>query len=167
MALARAAKSRHLPRPTINLFSGGKHAGGQVAIQDVLVVPVAAATIDEGLVATFAVYQAAADLVRDRYGMRTLRADEGGLAPPAPDAEALLADAMDAIVDAGLTPGSDVALAVDVAARVVEVVRPAQRQAPRRSCSRQMANAPPSSATGTSGCAMSRRVRSSSSPPTA
>ena len=38
-----------LPRPTINLFSGGKHAGGQVAIQDVLVVPLAARTMDECL----------------------------------------------------------------------------------------------------------------------
>ena len=35
-----------LPHPTINLFSGGKHAGGQVAIQDVLLVPVGVATID-------------------------------------------------------------------------------------------------------------------------
>src|SRR5688500_16337587 len=39
---------RTLPRLTVNLFSGGKHAGGQVPIQDVLVVPAAAKTIDEG-----------------------------------------------------------------------------------------------------------------------
>src|SRR6478752_2623820 len=50
---------RTLPRLTINLFSGGKHAGGQVCIQDVLMVPTAP-TIDEGLAAAFAVYQAAA-----------------------------------------------------------------------------------------------------------
>ena len=37
-----------LPRPTINLFSGGKHAGGQVPLQDVLVVPAAARTIGGG-----------------------------------------------------------------------------------------------------------------------
>src|SRR4051794_29466859 len=41
-----------LPRMTINLFSGGKHAGGQVPIQDVLVVP-AAGTIDGGLAQTY------------------------------------------------------------------------------------------------------------------
>src|SRR5207245_9720656 len=40
---------RTLPRLTINLFSGGKHAGGQVPIQDVLLVPAAATTIDAGL----------------------------------------------------------------------------------------------------------------------
>ncbi len=64
-----------LPRLTINLFSGGKHAGGQVPIQDVLVVPAAARTIDDGLATTFAVYQAAAELAQCTYGMRALTAD--------------------------------------------------------------------------------------------
>ncbi len=104
-----------LPRPTINLFSGGKHAGGQVPIQDVLVVPVSARTMDEALAMTYAVYQAAADLTRERYGMRALTADEGGLAPPFPSAEAMLEDAVTAIVAADLRPGHDIALAVDVA----------------------------------------------------
>jgi enolase len=107
---------RRLPRPAINLFSGGKHAGGQVAIQDVLVVPASARTMDEALAMTFEVYQCAAELTARRYGMRALRADEGGLAPPAPDAGALLADAVAAIESAGLKPGRDVCLAVDVAA---------------------------------------------------
>src|SRR4051812_16749124 len=71
---------RTLPRMTINLFSGGKHAGGQVPIQDVLLVP-RAATIDEGLAQTWAVYQAAASLGKSKYGVRPLSADEGGLAP--------------------------------------------------------------------------------------
>ncbi len=105
-----------LPRLTINLFSGGKHAGGQVPIQDVLVVPAAARTIDEALATTYAVYQAAADLTNRKYGTRTLTADEGGLAPPFPDVETMLADAVAAIEAAGFTPGREVALAVDVAA---------------------------------------------------
>lgn len=106
---------RTLPRMTINLFSGGKHAGGQVCIQDVLVVPVAATTIDDGLATTAAVYQAAAKLTQEKYGARALKADEGGLAPPFPTTEAMLADAVEAIRRAGFTPGRDVALAVDVA----------------------------------------------------
>jgi enolase len=104
-----------LPRMTVNLFSGGKHAGGQVPIQDVLVVPASAKTIDDGLAMTYAVYQAAADLTRRRYNTRALRADEGGLAPPFPDAETMLADAVESVAAAGLAPGKDVALAVDVA----------------------------------------------------
>jgi enolase len=109
------APARTLPRLTINLFSGGKHAGGQVCIQDVLLVPTAP-TIDAGLAAVFAVYQAAADLTRRKYAARALTADEGGLAPPFPSTEAMLADAVEAIAAAGLAPGRDVALAVDVAA---------------------------------------------------
>ena len=104
-----------LPRPTINLFSGGKHAGSQSPLQDVLVVPAAARTMDEALAVTFAIYQCAADLTLQKYGMRLLRADEGGLAPPFPNAEAMLEDAVAAIVAAGFRPGEDVALAVDVA----------------------------------------------------
>ncbi len=104
-----------LPRLTVNLFSGGKHAGGQVAIQDVLVVPPAAASIADALAMTFAVYQAAADLGQRKYGARALTADEGGLAPPFPDAETMLADAVDSIRAAGLEPGRDMALAIDVA----------------------------------------------------
>ena len=105
-----------LPRLTVNLFSGGKHAGGQVPIQDVLVVPLSAASINESLAMVYAVYQAAAGVARRKYGYRPLVADEGGLAPPFPDADAMLDDAIEAIRAAGFQPGKDVALAVDVAA---------------------------------------------------
>jgi enolase len=104
-----------LPRPTINLFSGGKHAGGQVPIQDVLVVPAAAMTMDDALATTFAVFQAAADLMQRKYQMRMLTADEGGLAPPFANAAAMLDDAVEAIQAAGYIPGQDVMLAIDVA----------------------------------------------------
>src|ERR1700687_364643 len=54
---------RALPRLTINLFSGGKHAGQQVSIQDVLIIPMSATSVDEVLVSAFDVYQAAAELI--------------------------------------------------------------------------------------------------------
>jgi enolase len=104
-----------LPRPTINLFSGGKHAGQQSPLQDVLLVPVAARSIQESLATAYAVYEAASHLIRTRYGMRPLKADEGGLAPQFGSAESMLADAVDAIIAADFRPGSEVALAVDVA----------------------------------------------------
>ena len=106
----------YLPRPTINLFSGGKHAGDQVAVQDVLLATVSATTVDEALEMTFDVRRAAADLVHRKYGERPLVADEGGFAPNFSDAEAMLDDAIEAILAAGLRPGSDVALCIDVAA---------------------------------------------------
>jgi enolase len=109
------ATPKTLPRPTINLFSGGKHAGAQAPIQDVLLVPAAAGTTDEALAATFAIYQCAADLSLQKYGMRLLRADEGGLAPPFPSCETMLDDAVASIAAAGFKPGAEIALAVDVA----------------------------------------------------
>lgn len=99
-----------LPRPTINLFSGGRHAGGQVAVQDVQVVPAVAASLDDALALTFDVYHAAAELVLARHGMRELTALEGGLAPAFENAEQMLATAVEAI------GGKEIALAVDVAA---------------------------------------------------
>jgi enolase len=104
-----------LPRPTINLFSGGKHAGGQVPLQDVLLVPLSARTVDEALAMTFDVYQSASELVYAKYSARPLVADEGGLAPPFPGVEAMLEDAVESVGLAGLKPGRDVALAIDVA----------------------------------------------------
>jgi enolase len=104
-----------LPRPIINLFSGGKHAGGHVPIQDVLIMP-RAATLGDCLAMAYEVFQTAADLGRRKYASRALRADEGGLSPPFADAEAMLADAAESIDRAGLALGADVALGIDVAA---------------------------------------------------
>ena len=105
-----------LPRLTINLLSGGKHAGQQVSVQDVLIIPMAARSIDESLVSAFDVYQAAAKLILNKYGMRLLTADEGGLAPPCRSAEEMLSLAVEAIQEAGYTPGKDIFLGIDVAA---------------------------------------------------
>ena len=104
-----------LPRPTINLFSGGKHAGGQIPIQDTLVVPLSATTMDGALAAAHAVYRAAVRLSAERYGTRPLTADEGGLAPPFAGVEEMLGTAVDAVELAGFEPGRDVALTLDVA----------------------------------------------------
>ena len=114
-AAGQGSRPTRLPRLTVNLFSGGKHAGGQAPLQDILIVPAAARSIDESLAMTFAVYQAAAEYVSQKYGVRLLRADEGGLAPPFPSAEAMIEDAVDCIRAAGFKSGTDVALAVDAA----------------------------------------------------
>jgi enolase len=107
---------RRLPRLTINLFSGGRHAGEQVAIQDVLLVPAGAASIDDSLAMTFDVYRHAARLSLERYGMRLLRADEGGLSPPFRSSEEMIEGALQSIERAGYQVGKDFVLAIDVAA---------------------------------------------------
>jgi enolase len=103
-----------LPRLTINLFSGGKHAGGQVAIQDLLVVPLTD-NVSDALAMTYEIYQFAAELTAKKYNVRALRADEGGLAPPFPNVTVMIEDALKAIECAGLKVGQDVSLALDVA----------------------------------------------------
>ncbi len=111
-----AGVSPRLPLPMINLFSGGAHAGGQVAVQDVQIVVPAASTIRQILEVTSDVFRAATGLVSDRYQMRLLTADEGGLAPPFESSEAMLQAAVESIEVAGYRPGLDVDLTVDVAA---------------------------------------------------
>lgn len=102
-----------LPALTVNLFSGGKHAGGQVPIQDVLVVP-HADSVDEGLAMVHKTYAAAASITADLYGARPLTADEGGLAPDFPTTTAMLDNAVESIARAGLE--HLMSLAIDVAA---------------------------------------------------
>jgi enolase len=106
---------RAFPRLTINLFSGGKHAGKQVSVQDVLLVPASMQSIDDSLAATFEVYQTAAAITLERYGMRLLTADEGGLAPPFESSEMMIETALRSIQRAGFRVGHDFALAIDVA----------------------------------------------------
>ena len=103
-----------LPRLTVNLFSGGKHAGGQIPIQDLLIVP-HAATIADSLAICHAVYQSASRFTWQKYQSRPLVADEGGLAPAFPSSTAMIEDAMESISKAGLSPGKDVSIAIDLA----------------------------------------------------
>lgn len=104
-----------LPQLTINLLSGGKHAGQQVSIQDVLIIPVCARTVDEALNMASDVYMAAAKLVFEKYGLRLLTADEGGLGPPCKTTEEMFTLAVESIERAGYRPGKDIFLGVDVA----------------------------------------------------
>lgn len=105
-----------LPRPTVNLFSGGAHAGGQVPLQDLLILPRRTREMAEALEICVAVYESAAELIGEKYGARRLTADEGGLAPPFTRCEDMFEDALQAIENAGYRQGEDVSLALDVAA---------------------------------------------------
>jgi len=107
-------KPATLPRLTVNLFSGGKHAGGQIPIQDLLIVP-HSSTIADSLAVCHAVYQSASRLTWQRYQSRPLVGDEGGLAPPFPSSTAMIEDAIESIEKAGLARGKDVSIAIDLA----------------------------------------------------
>ena len=111
-----AGTAPRLPKPMINLYSGGKHAGGQVAIQDVQVVVPSATSMRKTLAVVSDVFRAAARRLLDKYDIRLLRADEGGLAPPFASSQEMFVEAVAAVEAAGYSPSVDVALTVDVAA---------------------------------------------------
>jgi enolase 1/2/3 len=104
-----------LPMPMVNVISGGLHAGRQLDFQDFLVMPVGAGSYREALRMVVEVYEATADVLRER-GLSVLKADEGGFGP-ALDSHAAALELLDAAVErAGLRPGEDVAYALDIAA---------------------------------------------------
>jgi enolase len=105
-----------LPLPMINVLSGGAHAGRLMDVQDVLVVPLAASSFAEALAWTWEVREAARAELRDRGHPADLVADEGGYAAPLTRNAEAFEIVVAAIARAGLEPGTQVALAVDVAA---------------------------------------------------
>ena len=104
-----------LPMPMVNILSGGLHAGRGMDVQDFLVMPVSATTMFEALRVVGKVRDAATQLCAER-GLPTLLADEGGLSPSCRTGREALELLVAAIERAGLTPGADIAIAIDVAA---------------------------------------------------
>jgi enolase len=104
-----------MPLPQIQIFGGGAHAGRRVDIQDFLVVCPAATTFAEALDWTAEVYRAAGDRMKQAGTLQGV-ADEGGWWPAFTTNEQALETLVRAIENAGFTPGSQVAIALDVAA---------------------------------------------------
>ena len=104
-----------LPVPQIQVFGGGAHAPGSVDLQDYMVVCIGAGSFAEALEWTAQVYAAAGKRLAKRGALRGV-ADEGGYWPAFRTNEEPLAELVGAIADAGLEPGVDAAIALDVAA---------------------------------------------------
>ena len=104
-----------LPLPQIQIFGGGAHAGRRVDIQDFLVVCPAADSFAQALDWTAEVYRAAGALMQEAGTLAGV-ADEGGWWPAFATNEQAIETLVRAIERAGFTPGSQVAIALDVAA---------------------------------------------------
>jgi enolase len=104
-----------MPLPMINMISGGLHAGGNLDIQDVLIMPVGAQRYADALEMTVAVYRAVGAILKNEGFESALVGDEGGYGPRLRDNEHAFAIVVEAITAAGLAPGREIALAVDVA----------------------------------------------------
>lgn len=104
-----------LPVPMMNILNGGVHASNNVDAQEFMIVPVGAVEFPEALRMGVEVFHALKKVL-ERRGLSTAVGDEGGFAPMLESNEAALEAVMAAIEAAGYRPGSDVVLALDVAA---------------------------------------------------
>jgi enolase len=104
-----------LPVPMMNILNGGAHADTNVDIQEFMIAPVGAATFSEALQWGAETYHALKAVLKQN-GLNTGVGDEGGFAPDLEHNRAALDYIVTAIGKAGLTPGRDVALAIDAAA---------------------------------------------------
>jgi enolase len=104
-----------LPVPMMNILNGGAHADTNVDIQEFMIAPVGASTFSEAVRWGAETYHALKAVLK-QHGLATGVGDEGGFAPNLEHNRAALDLIMEAIGKAGLTPGRDVALAIDAAA---------------------------------------------------
>jgi len=113
--LAEDQDNFFLPLPEIQIFGGGAHAGRRVDIQDFMVIAVGACDYSQALDWTAEVYIAAGQLMNDA-GLAQGVADEGGYWPAFASNKQGLDFLLKAIEKAGLTPGQDMAISLDIAA---------------------------------------------------
>lgn len=104
-----------LPVPMMNILNGGAHADTNVDIQEFMIAPIGAPTFRESLRWGAEIYHALKAVLKKR-GLATSVGDEGGFAPNLESNRAALDLILEAITAAGFKPGTEIALAMDVAA---------------------------------------------------
>jgi enolase len=109
------SSARTLPVPMMNIINGGAHADNTVDFQEFMIVPQGADSFREGLRMGVEVFHALKSVLKQR-GLNTAVGDEGGFAPNLSSNEEAITVILEAIGNAGYEPGSDVGLALDVAA---------------------------------------------------
>ena len=104
-----------LPVPMMNILNGGSHADSNVDIQEFMIAPIGAESFSEALRWGTEVYHVLKGELK-AAGFATGLGDEGGFAPDLPSNREGLEFLVKAIEKAGFTPGTDIALGLDVAA---------------------------------------------------
>jgi len=105
-----------LPVPMFNIINGGKHAGGDLKIQECMIIPAGAKTFSECLRMSSEIYMELKNILKKNYGTGAINiGDEGGFAPPVGTVEEALETIVSAVEKAGYSSGKDVFLAIDAA----------------------------------------------------
>jgi enolase len=104
-----------LPVPMLNILNGGAHADSNVDVQEFMIAPIGAPTFAEALQQGAEVYHALKSVLKGK-GLSTGLGDEGGFAPSLASNRTALDVITEAVEQAGLTLGTDIVFAMDVAA---------------------------------------------------
>jgi enolase len=104
-----------LPVPMMNIVNGGAHADTNVDIQEFMIAPIGASTFSDAIRWGSETYHSLKAVLK-KHGLNTGVGDEGGFAPDLAHNQAALDLLIEAISATGLTPGADVAIAIDAAA---------------------------------------------------
>ena len=109
------SNAKTLPVPMMNILNGGAHADTNVDIQEFMVAPIGAGTFKESLRWGAEIYHSLKSVLKKK-GLATSIGDEGGFAPNLASNRAALDLILEAVELAGFKAGSEIALAMDVAA---------------------------------------------------
>ncbi|KRE58786.1 phosphopyruvate hydratase [Phycicoccus sp. Soil748] len=104
-----------LPVPMMNILNGGSHADSNVDIQEFMIAPIGAGSFKEALRWGAEVYHSLKGVLKEK-GLATGLGDEGGFAPNLESNRAALDLILEAVEKAGYEVGTQIALALDVAA---------------------------------------------------
>ncbi len=107
--------AKTLPVPMMNILNGGAHADNNVDIQEFMIMPVGAEDFHEALRMGAEIFHKLSAVLKGK-GLNTAVGDEGGFAPNLASNEEAIITIIEAIKQAGYEPGTDVYLALDVAA---------------------------------------------------
>ena len=110
-----AAGARTLPVPMMNILNGGAHADSSVDFQEFMVMPAGAASFADAVRSGAEIFHALRGILKKK-GYSTGVGDEGGFAPSLSSNQEALDVILEAVVQAGYTPGNGIYLALDVAA---------------------------------------------------
>lgn len=104
-----------LPVPMMNIINGGKHAENAADVQEFMIVPIGFKSFKESLRAGTEIFHTLKKILT-KNKLNTTVGDEGGFAPSLPSNESALVMIMEAIKEAGYKAGTEIAIAMDVAA---------------------------------------------------
>ena len=103
-----------MPVPMMNIINGGEHANNSVDIQEFMIIPAGAPSFKEALRYGTEVFHHL-KAVLEQKALNTAVGDEGGFAPDLKSNEEALEVIIEAINNAGYTPGKDIFIGIDAA----------------------------------------------------